>query len=190
MKKIIIAGLIAGIANFMAAFALQVSGLHDLKISRFKDEKAVEAVLRENAPEPGFYFLPYADTTGLPPKDAAKAKQALMKEIHKRMFVTGAIRPSGGKPISESIILQLITCCLCSIALAALLCGMGKKSFGRRLGVTFTIALFGFAAFMVPFWTWFGYPGSFILVELVDTVILWGITGSVIALLFRRFEGG
>ena len=190
MKKIIVAGLIAGIANFMAAFALQVSGLHDLKISRFEDEKAVEAVLRKNAPEPGFYFLPYADTTGLSPKDAAKAKQALMKEIHKRMFVTGAIRPSGGKPISESIILQLITCCLCSIALAALLCGMGKKSFGRRLGVTFTIALFGFAAFMVPFWTWFGYPGSFILVELIDTVILWGVTGSVIALLFRRFEGG
>ncbi len=189
MKKIIIAGLIAGIANFMAAFALQVSGLHDLKISRFKDEKAVAAALAENAPEAGFYFLPYHEK-GLSPKEALKAKQAVLKEIPEGMFVTGAIRPSGGRPGTGSIILQLITCCLCSIALAALLCGMGKKSFGRRLGVTFTIALFGFAAFMVPFWTWLGYPGSFILVGLVDTVILWGITGSVIALLFRRFEGG
>ena len=190
MKKIIIAGFIGGIANFMTAGVLQQTSLHTTKVSRFKDEKAVTAVLRENAPGPGFYFLPYPDTNGLSDEEAAKARQAAIEAIPKGMFVTAAIKPDGGKPMTESLILQFITCCLCSIALAALLCAMGRKSFSRRLGVTLTLALFGFAAFIVPSWTWFGYPGTFILVGLVDAVILWGVTGSVIALLFRRFEGG
>ncbi|MFP6634045.1 MAG: hypothetical protein VCD16_15540 [Planctomycetota bacterium] len=190
MKKIIIAGLIGGIASFLAAFALQTSGLHNIKISRFKDEKAVEKVLADNAPLPGFYFLPYPDTKGLSGEEATRATEDAMEQMANGMFVTGAVRPAGGKPMTESIILQFITCCLCSIALAALLCAMGKKSFGRRVGFTLTLALFGFAAFLLPFWTWYGYPGTFILVGLVDTVILWGVTGSVIALLFRRFEGG
>ncbi len=64
-KKIIIAGLIGGITSFLAGFALQTSGLHNIKMSRFKDEKAVEKVLADNAPLPGFYFLPYPDTKGL-----------------------------------------------------------------------------------------------------------------------------
>ena len=190
MKRIMLAGLIGGIANFMTGFVLHQSGLHDLKVSSFKDEKAVAAVLEENASGPGFYFLPYPDTTGLSAEDAAKARQAAIEEIPKGMFVTGAVRPDGGKPMTESIILQFMTCCLCSFALAALLCAMGKKSFGRRLGISVILALFGFTAFMVPFWTWYGYPGAFILVELIDAVVLWGVTGSVIALLFRRFEGG
>ena len=190
MKKIIIAGLIGGIANFMAGFALHQSGLHDLKISRFKDENAVKTTLAANAPDPGFYFLPWPDTSELSAEDAKKARETAMENIPKGMFVTGAVRASGGKPMTESIILQLITCCLCSIALAALLCALGKKSFGRRLGISLVLALFGFTAFMVPFWTWYGYPGIFILVELIDAIVLWGLTGSVIALLFRRFEGG
>ena len=190
MKKIIIAGFIGGIVNFMTAGLLQQTPLHTSKVSSFKDEKAVAAVLGENAPEPGFYMLPYPDTTGLSDEEGAKAREAAIEAIPRGMFVTGAVRPAGGKPMTESLILQFITCCLCSILLAALLCAMGGKSFGRRLGVTLTLALFGVTAFIVPSWTWFGYPGSFILAEFVDAVILWGVTGSVIALLFRRFEGG
>ncbi len=190
MKKIIIAGFIGGIVNFMTAGLLQQTSLHTTKVSSFKDEKAVASVLGENSPEPGFYMLPYPDTSGLSDEEAAKAKQAAIEAIPKGMFVTAAIRPDGGRPMNESLILQFITCCLCSIALAALLCAMGRKSFGRRLCVTLTLALFGFAAFILPSWTWYGYPGAFILVELVDAVVLWGVTGSVIALLFRRFEGG
>ena len=190
MKKILVAGFIGGIVNFMTAGLLQQTPLHTSKVSSFKDEKAVAAVLGENAPEPGFYMLPYPDITGLSDEEAAKAREAAIEAIPRGMFVTGAVRPDGGKPLTDSLILQFITCCLCSIALAALLCATGGKSFGRRLGITLTIALFGFTAFLVPGWTWFGYPDSFILAELVDAVILWGVTGSVIALLFKRFEGG
>lgn len=190
MKKILVAGFIGGIVNFMTAGLLQQTPLHTSKVSSFKDEKAVAAVLGENAPEPGFYMLPYPDITGLSDEEAAKAREAAIEAIPRGMFVTGAVRPDGGKPLTESLILQFIIGCLCSIALAALLCATGGKSFGRRLGITLTIALFGFTAFLVPGWTWFGYPDSFILAELVDAVILWGVTGSVIALLFKRFEGG
>ena len=190
MKKILIAGVIGGVINFMVAGLLQQTPLHTGKTSSFKDEKAVAAVLGEQAPEPGFYMLPYPDTTGLSAEEAARAMEDAIEAIPRGMFVTAVVRPDGGKPMPESLILQFIFCCLCSIALATLLCAMGEKSFGRRLGVTLLLALFGFTAFLLPCWTWYGYPDGFILAELVDAVILWGLTGTVIALLFRRLEGG
>ena len=43
---------------------------------------------------------------------------------------------------------------------------------------------------MVPNCTWYGFSGSYIVVNFFDTLLGWGLAGAMIALVFKRSEAG
>ena len=63
-KRIIIGGVLAGLAMFMwGAVSHMALGLQESGIKQFANETPVLAALKSEIKEPGFYFFPGMDTS-------------------------------------------------------------------------------------------------------------------------------
>ena len=176
MKKIIVAGLAGAVTLFIWSFVThEPLDWHDSYHLRFNNEEAVKAVIAMESPEAGIYMLPNPVVDG----KSAEEVQVLMEDAEEQrktgisLFAAVGIR--NGKSMIESLGFQFLGSLVCSLIISLLLCCQGQKTFLQRILFVEMVALFAFVGFMVPNWTWYGFSGSYILGNLFDTLLGWGL---------------
>ena len=191
MKKIIIAGLAGAVTLFIwSSVSHMMLGWHESYTLRFNDEEAVTAILKKECPEPGIYLLPNPVMEGLSSEEADAAMQAAMKQTETGVSFFGAVGIKSGHPMGKNLAFQFLGSLCCSLIIALLLCCQGQKTLFQRILFVELVALFAFVGFLVPLWIWYGFSGTYIVVNFFDTLIGWGLAGAMVALVFKRIESG
>lgn len=181
MGKTILKGALAGglVLWVWSTFYWAISAIPVQGMKAFKDEAAVERVLREQAQGPGYYAIP---TPFLPEgADVAEFGKERMTKISDDFFFAGAVRVGGlgsfPGQIGRSVLGNVVSA---GIATALLLQTSGLSFFGRVAFVE-GLALFAWVVGKVPWIIWWGTPLGFAVFTLLDFVVGWGLAGAALA---------
>jgi hypothetical protein len=177
-KKILIGALAGGFVLFVwSSIWWAMSGIPVAAIKTFKDEAAVEKALRDNAPEPGYYVLPTPNVPG----DQAEKR---MEKVTKGPFVAATVNVNGLGPIGPQLGMSFTGNAVCA-ALVTWMLLMTSLSFGGRVLFCIVAGLFAGMCCLWPQIVWWGYPGRYIALAILDQVIAWTLAGFVLALITR-----
>ena len=167
MKNNLLAILLSAAVLFVWGYlSWAVLPWHMSVAHQFTDESSVIQALKENAPEAGIYYLPFAEEDYKPGVPAA--------------FVN--VLPDGydmnmGKKMSIGFIGQMVAAFLALMLLRR----TTNLGYWERVGF---VALVGLTVAFIshfPYWNWFEFSGPYILVILIDSVIAWTLAGLVMA---------
>ena len=188
MKKLILGGLLGGIAVFVwGMVSWMVLPWHHTTFEKFDNEAMVQAVLAVNAPKAGIYLLPGTHKDKTIPLAAEKA---LMKKAHEQMekgpFAFVAMRPGGTGPMNILMIRGLIIQIIGAFLLTLLLLIAGIENYFQGVGFAVALALAAGVVTFLPDWNWWGFSPAYALVGMADLVIGWFLAGLVIAKIVSR----
>ena len=189
MKRIILAGVLGGIAMFIwSSIAHIVLPLGEIGVSEIPNETAVLSSMSSTLGSAhGFYLFP---GTGAGPNATRAEKQAAMRDYGKKL----AVNPSGvlvyhppgasaltGRQLGTEFLTELIEALLAAILLAQTRLG----SFGSRMGFIVVLGLAAAITTNIPYWNWYGFPASYtaayMMIEFVDYLV----AGLVVAALVK-----
>jgi hypothetical protein len=167
MKNRILAVLLSAVVLFIWGFvSWAILPWHNSVANKFSQEAAVAQVLKLNAPAAGIYMLPFAEEDHKPGETAA--------------FVN--VLPNGfdmnmGKLMGTALFGQIIA----ALLVLLLLQNTSGLNYVQRLGfVTLVGLVIGFVSHF-PYWNWFGFATSYVMVTIMDSVIAWLLAGLVLA---------
>lgn len=186
MKKVLLPGILGGIAVFIWSFISHMVlpiGEMGVKTVTANDD-AIISTMKSNMTEPGFYMLPGIDMK------TASAEQQTAWQAKWQAGPTAIVvySPNGSEAMSAGQLLrQLSFQILCGL-LAAFIISATAGSIVTRAVMVMFMGLFAWLTVNVPQWNWYGFPVSFTLGQGIDHVIGWLIGGFVIAWLIKRAE--
>jgi len=172
MKKNILAVALGGVVLFLwGFFSWAVMPWHYTVANEFSSEQAVAQVLKENAPNAGVYYLPFAE----------QGKKAGETSAFVNVLPNGP-EMNMGKQMGKALLGQMLAAFLVLLLLRST-SGLG---YIQRVGFVALVGLtVGFVSHF-PYWNWFGFSSAYVLVTIVDSLIAWTLAGLVLA----RFAGG
>lgn len=183
MVRIIIAGVVGGIAMFVWSFISHVIlPIGEVGVTTVWNETAVVAAMKNDIKDPGFYFFPGMDKAD----QADPAKMAAWTEKYKAgprgilIYHPTGEEPMGARTMLTELLSNILAAIAGAIAISWLICNF----YGRVA----TAGLIGFAGWMsidVSLWNWYGFPASYMLAQGVDQVVGWLIAGAVMALILK-----
>ncbi len=180
-RQVVLAGLLAGVASFTwGAVSHPLLDTAKMSIRVLPDEPAVLLALRHSLPEPGFYVYP----SGAGDSDPAKAAEAYRTQPHGVLVYTPPGEPFD---FGRRLAVQFTADLACGWIAAVLLSVAASSLPGFLARVLFVVLLGAFAtlAVDVPYWNWYGFPTEYLLGQLFDGLIGWGLAGLVLARLLR-----
>ncbi|HET6204072.1 MAG TPA: hypothetical protein VFI25_14875 [Planctomycetota bacterium] len=191
MKKILIAGLLGGLVNFVWGAVWHMAlPVGKAGLSRIPDEGPVLGAVQAHVREPGLYSFPWME---VPAGASAERKEAIEKEWAEkyRHGPSGLLilRRSGEEPMRPAQLLtEFGSNVLCAIVAAALLCRAAKGGTGflGRAGFCALLGFFASVSIDASYWNWYGFPTSFTLASLVDQTVGWGLAGLAIGAVVRN----
>jgi len=183
-KKILLAGLLAGIVLYMwESVAHLALPLGEAGVRGLDHEAPVLAAIKANVAEDGFYFFP----NPLPPGgDAALRKQA------EQMMLTGPtgimiVHPKGDPGITAGrLILQAVLDILSMIVAAIVLSqAVMLKGTGARVGFVALLACLPTLRTELPQWNWYGFPTAYTAAQFSLHLVGFVLGGWVLAKMIR-----
>ncbi len=167
MKNCVLAVVLSAVVLFAWGFlSWAILPWHNAVANKFADESAVSAVLKENAPAAGMYYLPFA-------------QEDLKPGV---LFALANVLPDGvDANMGEMMGLGLLGQAVSAALVMLLLCRTSIPDYWGRVRF---VALSGLAIGFVshfPYWNWFGFSTSYTLVIIVDSLIAWFLAGLVLA---------
>lgn len=179
MKKgLVRAALIGGVILFVWGFiSWMVLPWHRMQYHRFKDERQVQQVIKQNAPEAGVYVLPHC---------CNQDKEELSSLKNEGPVLYGVVRMTGYHMGAKPLIISLITQILGAAVIAWMLMQTKYKEYKDKV---FFVTVAGFLVGLlglVPGWNWWGFPMSYTLVMWLDLVIGWFLAGLAMGKLLKK----
>ncbi len=178
MRKIAIAGVVAGLVLFAWGFVSHVVlPLGDVGISSVAGDEALLSALGESLPADGFYFLP-----GWGEGDPGEEEMAAWQERYRRgPRAVVLFRRAGGDPMSVGqLAVQLLTDVAAGLV-AAFLVSVTALGFRPRILFVLLLGLFAWIAVELPLWNWYWFPTDYTLAQALDALVGWGLAGWVLA---------
>lgn len=190
-KKILLGGVVGGIVIFVwSAISHIVLPLGEVGIKDLPNEEMVVTAMRANITDPGFYFFP---GMGLSAGMSKEEKQASMQRWQEkyRQGPNGILiyHPQGQDPMmAKGLLIELLSNIAGALVAAYLLAKavVGIASFGGKVLFVLLLGLFASLAIDISYWNWYGFPGSYTLVQIIDQVVGWGLAGLVLAAIIKR----
>ncbi len=191
-KRILLAGLLGGIAFFLWNFVShELLGLGEIGIRELPNEAAVLGAMHANIPEPGLYFFP---GFGLPANASRAQKEAAMPEFT-RKATTGpegilVYHPIGANPISpRQLITEGGTNILQSLIACFLLAQVGLRRFSSRLGFVMLLGLLAAITTNVSYWNWYGFPANYTGGYIFSLFVGYAVVGLIAAAIVKTGAG-
>ena len=189
-KRIIIGGLIAGVAMFMwGALSHMVLGLGETGIKQISNEATVVSAMQSNIKEAGFYFFPGMEEK---PNMTKEEKQASEKKFEGK-YLAGPrgiliYHPEGApvmspKQLLSQLAIEIVVGLIAAFVLAQ---AAGLKTYPGRVGLVTLLGLFPFFMVNFPYWNRYGFPRNFTLMELGDKVISLLVAGLVLGAIVKQ----
>lgn len=178
VKRIVFATFVgAAIYFFYGMLAWTVLPFHAKHINQFSDEQAVVTAITQAAPESGVYVSP---KFGVPPAaDASQAKSLVF------MSVNHEVRAKGMK---RQLMLAVDNALIGAFLISLLMLFAARTVYWCR--VSFVI-LVGAAIGIVghfPLYIWWGFDFHFVLANILDDIVGWGLAGLVMAAIIKKDE--
>jgi hypothetical protein len=189
MKRILLAGLLGGIAMFTwSSIAHMALPLGQAGIKEIPNEQPVLSAMQAGLGQTsGLYIFP---GMGLGPDASSQQRNAAMQQYGQKL----AANPSGlliyhppGAPAltPRQLVTEFLTEFAEALLLAILLSQMRAASFGSRIGLAFVISLVGAITTNLPYWNWYGFPLSYTLPYACTQIIGYLIAGIVAAAMLK-----
>lgn len=176
VQKIMKCGFIGGFILFIwGAAAWTILPWQKNQFKTFSDEKDVRFTIKDNAPQSGLYMIPSMNYKNQ--DDMMEAK----KQMREGPYVFAAVMaegkdPSMAGPIVGSLIVKLI-----AASLVAWLLFQTRLEYNKSVAFVTVVGLvLGFTAIM-PFVIWFGFPGTFAISCIIESVFGWFFAGLAMA---------
>ena len=185
MKQIALATLAGAVVSFTWGFvSWMVLTWHRDEMKSFTDEAAVATVLRANAPTPGFYVMP-----GIPslPKNARMDEIAAADEKHQQALNEGPVVYATVRPqpkihdMNSNLINSFIRSVIAALLMGILLSMTSSLDYIQRVGFCALVGLFVGVGMDAQQFVWFEAPLRFTLVNVLDHIAEWLVSGFVIA---------
>ena len=185
MKQIAFATLAGALVSFTWGFiSWMVLSWHSDDMKKFTDEAAVAAVIRENAPEPGFYALPNHGTL---PKNARMDEIVGAEEKHQNAMNAGPVVYATIRPqakifdMNHNLVLGLTRSFVASLLMAFLVSMTGRLDYPQRVAFCALVGVFVGLGMDAQQFIWFEAPLRYTLVNALDHVAEWFFAGLAIA---------
>ncbi len=188
-KRIVLAGLAAGIAMFVwESVSHLLLPLGEVGVKRIGNEDAVMTALRGNIPEPGFYFFPAAEVQpGMTAGQKQAAMQAAMEKYRTGPSGVLIYRPGGAEALSPRQLAGQLGADIAAMLVAAVLLARiaGGAGYGGRVLVVTLMGLLPVLTVDFSYWNWYGFPADYTLAQLAGTVIGFLVGGLVLAAILK-----
>jgi hypothetical protein len=181
MIRIIIAGILGGLAMFCwSAFSHMVLQI-DAGVDQLKNEAAVVSSLQANITEPGFYFVPGMDMNHA--SEAEQAEWAKKYEAGPNAIIiyhpTGE-NPMGPAKFGTELASNILACLFAAFTISLIAGGFLTRAIA---GVLFGVI--GWLSIDASYWNWYRFPTKMVTGELLDQLGGWLAAGIVIALIVK-----
>jgi len=182
-KSLLLGTILGGLTAFIwSSISWAVLSWHEKPMLAFQNEDDVAAVIASHSTQSGIYVLPGAPPTEGMPADQKKAAQtAQMAKMQKGPLMFAAIRRDGFPSYTRGLIIQLLSIFAAAFLLTWMLLQTSGLSYAGRV---IFLAVAGLAASVIvdlPNWNWWGFSGTYTLINLVDFTLTWMFAGLVIA---------
>lgn len=183
MKKVLLPGIIGGLAVFIWSFVSHMAlpvGTMGIKTIPSAEDKVIGA-MKDNIPEDGLYFMPGHDLNRQP-TDAEKEKYRKGPTAFLVYHTTGVEMITAGQLLRQ-LLFQIL-----GGLIAAFIVSLTVASLGVRALAVALIGLFSWLTVNLPHWNWYRFPAAFTIGAGIDNVIGWLLGGLLIAWLVQRAE--
>ena len=136
------------------------SGMHE-----FTGNQAIVDTVRANAPTNGIYISP----------QGIFASVFFSPSLSDQMQVT-----------RENMAVEFLIDCVVAFLLCLLLVRTRERSTAARAGFLGVAALAAGVNERVSEWNWYGFPPSFVLAAMVETLVGWVLAGIVLSIILKR----
>jgi hypothetical protein len=183
MRRILIAALLGGLANFLwGAVSHMVLPTGDMGLKALPQEDAVVAAMRQTIHEKGVYFIPGMD---MHKKMTAEQQSAWEGKIKSGPVALLVYQPAGGQTLSlRPLLIELLSNIAAALVAAIALARMTGGYAGRAFTVML-LGLFAWLSISVSYWNWYQFSDAFTRAEAVDQILGWLVAGLVIAAIVR-----
>ena len=190
MKRVLLAGILGGIAMFIwTSLAHVVLPLGEIGVQEIPNEPAVlSAMVGSLGTSSGLYFFP---GTGLPATATREQKSAAMKEYRAKL----ANHPSGiliyhppGAPdmFAAQLITELVKEILQTLIVVFLLAQTRLTTFSGRVGFVTLAGIMAAMTTNMSYWNWYGFPANYTAAYMFTEIIAFAVAGCVAALLMKK----
>ncbi len=192
MKKIVLAGLVGGLVVFLwGSVSHLLLPVGEMGFTQMPVNSPLLEAMPQHLPGEGLYAFPGREVG----REQTAAEDAVWAGKYK-LGPNGLLlyHPTGTEPISaKRLAIQLATEILGALLLAYLLVAITGSTgvqvpLAKMLRISAVAGVFGWASIEIGYWNWYGFPGAFVLGELIDQVVGWTLAGLVMALYWRLAE--
>ena len=196
MKRIMFGGLLGGFVLFAWSFIAHLPPVGDAgyRLVRADREDALITALRSTMLERAIYVLPRIDSRHPMTTEAQQAWIVKYDTGPAAVVVydphPGA-RSLAGSVFAGQIIIELTTAILAALIGAAIALHLSATlGYWPRVCLVWAIGILATIDIDASYWSWYGYPTSFLLAQFVDHGGGWLLAGLVIARVCRPGAGG
>ncbi|MGA2183999.1 MAG: hypothetical protein ABSH47_13300 [Bryobacteraceae bacterium] len=178
-KRILLAGLLGGIAMFVwASLAHMVLGLGSVGMKEIPNEQAIlgamQAGLGNNT---GLYIFPAMGREGM------AGYQSKLDRNPSGLLI---YHPAGAKAMEMGqLVTEFLTEVLEALLAVFLLSRTSLTGFASRVGFVTLVGILASITTNVPYWNWYGYPASYTAAYMFTQTVNYLLVGLVAALLMR-----
>ena len=185
MKRIVIAGILGGVAMFVWMFVAHVVlPLGEVGISEMSNDQPVLAAMQgQIGSGSGLYLFP---AMGLGPNATRAQKNAAMKDYEQKLASTPSglllYHPPGNKGITPArLATEFLFEVVESLLLVFLIAKARISTFGARLGFATAAGLLAAIPTNASYWNWYGFPANYtqayMFIQLVGFIFVGLIAG-------------
>jgi hypothetical protein len=178
-QKIMKCGFIGGFILFIwSAAAWTILPWQKGQFKSFSSQKSMRYAFKDNAPESGLYTVP-----GMNASDREEAKM----EMQEGPYVFAAVSANGktsGMVAStvQGLILKIVLACL----VAWMMFHLKVHDFNHSVKFITVVGLLIGLASTLPYVIWFGFPGTFAISGILESIIGWFFAGLGMARMSHR----
>jgi hypothetical protein len=189
-KRILLAGLLSGIAMFMwTSIAHMATPLGLVGIREIPNEQAVLSTMQTTlGQDQGLFLFP---GMGVPP-DAPRAQRSEAMKNYQQILdknPSGILiyKPAGQKAITPGQLGREFGLELAEAFLLALLLSMTTlRTFGSRMGFVIVVGIIAAITTNMSYWNWFGFPTNYTMAAMFVEAMKYVAAGVVVALVLGR----
>jgi hypothetical protein len=184
MKRVIIAGLVAGIGMFLwSGLAHMALPLGEVGVSTIPNEEPLLATMMKSVgSSSGFYLFP---DPGL--GTSAERMERYEKKVASAPSGLLIYHPAGWDQNEGRLMaIEFATECIFAMIAIALLAWSGIQGYGRRVAFVAVIGLIAAAPVNLQYWNWYGFPAAYTIANIFTEATSFLVAGLIGAAMLRR----
>ncbi len=192
MKRVLLAGVLGGIAMFVwTSVAHMILPLGAIGVQEIPNESAVLSNLRNAMGDTsGLYLFP---GFGLGPNATRQQQQDAMKHYQEKLDANPSglllYHPPGAKSLTgKQLLTEFLTELIEAVIVVLLLAQTRLSSFASRVGFVLSAGLMAAITTNLPYWNWYGFPTNYTMSYMCVEIAGYLVAGLVAAFILRRVQ--